>query len=101
MLEYNKNGLKTDFRKYMKETILKSKPKNKQFVLSEKIDVLVCYKCYHCKLENLSEAYKCKEYTCPLYPIKSKYMNKPHKLSETQIDKQKEIMLNAQKVKKL
>lgn len=38
--------------------------------------------CYQCKYENQSDAYACKYSECPLYPIKNKYMRKPHKLNE-------------------
>lgn len=48
---------------------------------------LALIKCYQCKAENHSDAYKCSNIKCPLYPINNKFMRKPHKLKEETIIK--------------
>lgn len=55
---------------------------------------LALIKCYQCMYDDHKSAYICKNTICPLYPIKDKYMRKPHVLSEEVAEKARNNIKN-------
>lgn len=54
---------------------------NTNGICDHKAKEAILLKCIHCA-NTYREAYKCKDDTCPLFLLKTKWMKRPHKCSE-------------------